>query len=118
MVHIIRNFGEMVVEFHSSKHSILCSSRWSRRAAAPEVVLVGFSSTARPGCSLSPPTARRRSEHKDMNFFDYDLTAGSRTPPQSGGSSEPGAEPTLNEEVTQVVGQLGRLWGGFRKQVR
>ena len=52
------------------------------------------------------------------DFFDYDLTAGSRTPPQSGGSSEPGAEPTLNEEVTQVVGQLGRLWGGFRKQVR
>lgn len=55
-----------------------------------------------------------------MNFFDYDLTAGSRTPPPPAAeeSTAPAAaEPTLNEEVSQVVGQLGKLWGGFRKQV-
>ncbi|KIJ40944.1 hypothetical protein M422DRAFT_32059 [Sphaerobolus stellatus SS14] len=25
-------------------------------------------------------------------------------------------QPSLNEEVTQVIGQLGKFWGGFRKQ--
>lgn len=29
-----------------------------------------------------------------------------------------GQQQSLNEEVTQVVGQLGRLWGSFKKQVR
>lgn len=28
------------------------------------------------------------------------------------------SQPSLNEEVTQVMGQLGKLWGGVRKQVR
>jgi hypothetical protein len=47
-----------------------------------------------------------------MNFLDtYDLT-GSNTPPQN----QP--DQTLNEEVSQVIGQLGRLWGGVRKQAR
>ncbi|KAF8210423.1 hypothetical protein K438DRAFT_1711125 [Mycena galopus ATCC 62051] len=42
------------------------------------------------------------------NFLDpYDLTSG--TPPQQ-------SEQSLNEEVTQVFGQLGRFWGDFRKQ--
>ncbi|KAJ7217909.1 hypothetical protein GGX14DRAFT_438834 [Mycena pura] len=42
------------------------------------------------------------------SFFDpYDLTSG--TPPQS-------SEQSLNEEVSQVMGQLGRFWGDFRKQ--
>ena len=49
-----------------------------------------------------------------MNFFDYDLTR-SETPPQAQQEQQP--DPSLNEEVQQVVGQLGRLWGGFRKQV-
>ncbi|KAJ7901981.1 hypothetical protein B0H14DRAFT_3852028 [Mycena olivaceomarginata] len=41
------------------------------------------------------------------NFLDpYDLTSG--TPPQQ-------PEQSLNEEVSQVIGQLGRFWGGFRK---
>jgi hypothetical protein len=47
-----------------------------------------------------------------MNFIDaYDVTGPSVTPVREG------PEPTLNEEVTQVVGQLSRFWGGFRKQV-
>ncbi|KAJ7178330.1 hypothetical protein C8R43DRAFT_973001 [Mycena crocata] len=43
-----------------------------------------------------------------MNFLDpYDITSG--TPPQQ-------PEQSLNEEVSQVMGQLGRFWGDFRKQ--
>ncbi|KAJ7045662.1 hypothetical protein C8F04DRAFT_940133 [Mycena alexandri] len=42
------------------------------------------------------------------NFLDpYDLSSG--TPPQQ-------PEQSLNEEVSQVMGQLGRFWGDFRKQ--
>ncbi|KAJ7924957.1 hypothetical protein B0H13DRAFT_1976871, partial [Mycena leptocephala] len=42
------------------------------------------------------------------NFLDpYDLTSG--TPPQQ-------SQQSLNEEVSQVMGQLGRFWGDFRKQ--
>ncbi|KAJ7268848.1 hypothetical protein B0H12DRAFT_71463 [Mycena haematopus] len=42
------------------------------------------------------------------NFLDpYDLTSGA--PPQQ-------SEQSLNEEVSQVIGQLGRFWGDFRKQ--
>jgi len=50
-----------------------------------------------------------------MNFFDtYGLTGtGTSTPP-----AHPQPEQTLNEEVSQVIGQLGRFWGGFRKQAR
>jgi len=47
-----------------------------------------------------------------MNFFDYDL-ARTGTPPQSAGNAP---EQSLNDEVQQVVGQLGKFWGGFRKQ--
>jgi len=44
-----------------------------------------------------------------MNFLDaYDVSS---TP-----TPREGQDPTLNEEVTQVVGQLSRFWGGFRKQ--
>ncbi|KAL4253467.1 BSD domain-containing protein [Abortiporus biennis] len=47
-----------------------------------------------------------------MNFLDtYDIA--------SPGTPEPDAaqpEQSLNEEVNQVVGQLSRFWGGFRKQ--
>jgi len=48
-----------------------------------------------------------------MNFLDtYEITGtGTSTPPQPNPS-----EQSLNEEVTQVIGQLGRFWGGFRKQ--
>ncbi|KAF7306175.1 BSD domain-containing protein [Mycena chlorophos] len=44
-----------------------------------------------------------------MNSFldPYDLTSG--TPPQQ-------AEQSLNEEVSQAIGQVGKLWGAFRKQ--
>ncbi|EKM81068.1 hypothetical protein AGABI1DRAFT_119598 [Agaricus bisporus var. burnettii JB137-S8] len=49
-----------------------------------------------------------------MNFLDtYDISAssaGSSTPPPNQ------SQQTLNEEVNQVIGQLGRFWGGFRKQ--
>lgn len=52
----------------------------------------------------------------NMNFLDtYGITGtGTSTPP----TVEQQPEQSLNEEVTQVIGQLGRFWGGFRKQVR
>ncbi|KAF8532546.1 hypothetical protein JB92DRAFT_3138317 [Gautieria morchelliformis] len=31
-------------------------------------------------------------------------------------ATEETSQPSLNEEVTQVIGQLGRFWGGVRKQ--
>ncbi|KZT00463.1 uncharacterized protein LAESUDRAFT_666138 [Laetiporus sulphureus 93-53] len=46
-----------------------------------------------------------------MNFLDaYDIT--------DSPTALPGDQPetSLNEEVSQVVGQLSRFWGGFRKQ--
>lgn len=48
-----------------------------------------------------------------MNFLDtYGLTGtGTNTPPVN---ALP--EQSLNEEVSQVIGQLGKFWGGFRKQ--
>ncbi|KAH9892830.1 hypothetical protein C8Q73DRAFT_648808 [Cubamyces lactineus] len=46
-----------------------------------------------------------------MNFFDTYDTPGTTTPPAN---AQPA--PSLNEEVSQVVGQLSRFWGGFRKQ--
>ncbi|KAL5523630.1 hypothetical protein ACEPAG_7803 [Sanghuangporus baumii] len=52
-----------------------------------------------------------------MNFFDYELSrTATATPPQTAGESSNTTEPSLNDEVSQVVGQLGKLWGGFRKQ--
>ena len=51
-----------------------------------------------------------------MNFLDaYDVSDVTAATPTRDGETRP--EPSLNEEVSQVVGQLGRLWGGFRKQV-
>jgi len=64
-----------------------------------------------------------------LDLYEYDGTMGIRTP-QSGtqtpskteGTSEGQAQegeptsPSLNDEVNQVMGQLGKLWGGFRKQ--
>ncbi|KAG0700737.1 hypothetical protein DFH29DRAFT_930567 [Suillus ampliporus] len=48
-----------------------------------------------------------------MNFLDtYGLTGtGANTPPVN---AHP--EQSLNEEVSEVIGQLGKFWGGFRKQ--
>ncbi|KAI0057999.1 hypothetical protein BV25DRAFT_1830552 [Artomyces pyxidatus] len=47
-----------------------------------------------------------------MSFWDNTFGAmGTATPPP-----EPDHQPSLNEEVTEVIGQLGRFWGGFRKQ--
>ena len=61
-----------------------------------------------------------------IDVFDYEL-AKPRTPqPPPPSASElstsdlPGSgprEPTLNEEVSEALGQLSRFWGGFRKQV-
>ena len=48
-----------------------------------------------------------------MNFFDAYEVPGTTTPPVN---AQP--QQSLNEEVEQVVGQLSRFWGGFRKQVR
>ncbi|KAI0260805.1 hypothetical protein BC834DRAFT_898427 [Gloeopeniophorella convolvens] len=51
-----------------------------------------------------------------MSFLDTTLppvSSGTATPPPQAAGQPP---PTLNEEVTEVIGQLGRFWGGFRKQ--
>lgn len=50
-----------------------------------------------------------------MNFFDTYEIARSTTPNVE--QVDNNEQPTLNEEVSQVIGQLGRFWGGFRKQV-
>lgn len=48
-----------------------------------------------------------------MNFLDtYDISGPSTPTPE-----RQQQEQSLNDEVTQVVGQLSRFWGGFRKQV-
>lgn len=68
-----------------------------------------------------------------LDLYEYDGTLGSRTPQERSltpsntddtqststttASPTTSAQPTLNDEVTQVIGQLGRFWGGFRKQV-
>lgn len=59
-----------------------------------------------------------------MDLYEFDDPASGKTTPQPGAAavatsaSDPGAaQPSLEEEITQVVGQLGRFWGGFRKQV-
>ncbi|KAG6873417.1 hypothetical protein C0995_015842 [Termitomyces sp. Mi166 len=44
-----------------------------------------------------------------MNFLDTHDIAGPSTPPQR-------SEQSLNDEVSEVIGQLGRFWGGFKKQ--
>ncbi|KAG8213653.1 hypothetical protein J3R82DRAFT_10346 [Butyriboletus roseoflavus] len=49
-----------------------------------------------------------------MNFLDtYGITGTGTSTPLS---SERQPEQSLNEEVSQVIGQLERFWGGFRKQ--
>ena len=53
-----------------------------------------------------------------MSFWDAPFTPatpGTSTPPTQT-AEQP--SPTLNDEVTEVIGQLERFWGGFRKQVR
>ncbi|KAF8590902.1 hypothetical protein K439DRAFT_1381278 [Ramaria rubella] len=62
-----------------------------------------------------------------LDFYDFTVPADSQTSPsqsdaRASSSSSTAAisadnpQPSLNEEVTQVFGQLGRLWGGVRKQ--
>jgi hypothetical protein len=46
-----------------------------------------------------------------MNFLDTFDVATPASPEQTA------EQPSLNEEVNQVIGQLGRFWGGFRQQV-
>ncbi|KIY67154.1 hypothetical protein CYLTODRAFT_376607 [Cylindrobasidium torrendii FP15055 ss-10] len=46
-----------------------------------------------------------------MNYLDpLDVTGGTNTPPVTA------PQQSLDEEVNQVIGQLSRFWGGFRKQ--
>ena len=49
-----------------------------------------------------------------MNFMDTYGIAG----PSAGPDSQHQPEQSLDEEVSQVIGQLGRFWGGFKKQAR
>ncbi|KAF9512170.1 hypothetical protein BS47DRAFT_1330494 [Hydnum rufescens UP504] len=59
-----------------------------------------------------------------LDLYEFDLnkppapvsSIDDSTPSGSRPISPPAAEPTLNEEVSQALGQLGRFWGGFRKQ--
>jgi len=57
-----------------------------------------------------------------LDLYEYDGTIPGTRTPQSGSQtpSKPeentGEQPSLNDEVNQVMGQIGRLWGGFRKQ--
>lgn len=61
-----------------------------------------------------------------LDLYEFDLNKPPTPVPPIDGSvasgsrsiSPPTHEPTLNEEVTQALGQLGRFWGGFRRQVR
>ncbi|KIM40232.1 hypothetical protein M413DRAFT_446403 [Hebeloma cylindrosporum] len=47
-----------------------------------------------------------------MNFLDtFDIARSASPNPE-----QTAEQPSLNEEVNQVIGQLGRFWGGFRKQ--
>ena len=48
-----------------------------------------------------------------MNYVDAIDVSGVNTPPVN--SEQPSAQ-TLNEEVSEVIGQLNSFWGGFRKQ--
>ena len=53
-----------------------------------------------------------------MNFWDVSFATsspGTATPPPQVSGQPP---QSLNDEFTEVVGQLERFWGGFRKQVR
>jgi hypothetical protein len=68
-------------------------------------------------------TLRLSSEHSvrslssNMSFWDASFTPvipGTATPPSQ--MAEQNSQ-TLNDEVTEVFGQLERFWGGFRKQV-
>ncbi len=53
----------------------------------------------------------RHKLNSTMNYLDpLDVAAASTSTPP------PEPEQSLNEEVTQVIGQLNRFWGGFRKQ--
>jgi len=48
-----------------------------------------------------------------MNYVDAIDLSGVNTPPAN--PEQPPAQ-SFNEEVNDVIGQLGSFWGGFRKQ--
>lgn len=58
-----------------------------------------------------------------LDLYEYDGTMGNKTPqsgsqtPAKSEEAQSAEDPSLNDEVNQVIGQLGRFWGGFRKQV-
>jgi len=48
-----------------------------------------------------------------MNYVDAIDLSGVNTPPANPEQPPP---QSFNEEVNDVIGQLGSFWGGFRKQ--
>jgi hypothetical protein len=53
-----------------------------------------------------------------IDLYDYDGSLGPEKDTETESTDNKNeAQPTLNEEVNQVIGQIGRFWGGFRKQV-
>ena len=54
-----------------------------------------------------------------LDLYEYDGSLSPRDNNDDGaeGSAVKANQPSLNEEVNQVIGQLGRFWGGFKKQV-
>jgi hypothetical protein len=59
----------------------------------------------------------------DLYDFDIPVASDNKLPNAEASSSSSSSttstpQPSFNEEVTQVFGQLGKFWGGVRQQVR
>lgn len=53
-----------------------------------------------------------------LDLFDYTVPTAQETITRNTDGLSSVDRPTLNDEVNEVMGQLGKFWGGFRKQVR
>ncbi|KAG8990358.1 hypothetical protein FRB90_001801 [Tulasnella sp. 427] len=51
-----------------------------------------------------------------MDLYDFSEPNSGTATPSAASTTAAAQQPTLEEEVSQVVSQLGRFWGGFKKQ--